>query len=226
MTAKQITYLILVIFTLTNCKNDSLTEEKILGDILPQLVDSLHISRTNIFPPPPPPFYDEDSNFIGTDSIAVKLILEENEKILKKIDSIDSRLLVGIVDSCLVIDWDDLKERSYSSNAQIISILEANENVTSKSRSLNIYKIICPSDIQIITKSDLEKEFKDVWRIKTRKFGGLVAISQIYFDKNNMYGLLQFEVYPFCHEGFGCFVIIELIDKNWKVKRILRNWET
>ncbi len=226
MRAKQITYILLILFTLTNCKNDLLPQEKILNDIFPQLIDSLHISRTNIYPPPPPPIYDNDSNFIGTDTIAGKLILVENERILNQIDSIDSRLLLGIIDSCFLIDLGDLQGRTYSENELIISVLNNNENLKIKSRKLNINQIELGDDYQIMYESELKRKYENIWRIKDRKFGGIIAISKIYFDKKQYYGLLQFDTYPFYSEGSSYYIIIERIDKKWIVKRIYMNWVT
>ena len=67
MTAHKIAYLILVLFALISCEDKPTTDEKILSEIFPQLIDSLRISKTNLIPPPPPPLYDKDSNFIGID---------------------------------------------------------------------------------------------------------------------------------------------------------------
>ena len=223
---KQITYIVLIVFTLTNCKNDLMTEEKILSDIFPQLVDSLHISRTNLFPAPPPPIYDNDSNFIGTDTIAAKIILDENKKVLKQIDSVDSRLIIGITDSCFVMNWDDLKDRDYIENELIKKIIEANKYSKTGSKKLDVSQINSGTDYNLIVKSDLEKKYGDIWRIKDRKFGGLIAISRIYFDKDFNLGLLHIETYPFYQEGAGYFIIIERINNKWRIKRILNDWIT
>lgn len=226
MTVKQIIFFVLMIFTLINCKNQSFTEEKVFSEIFPQLLDSFPINRKNLYPPPAPFIYDKDSNFIRTDSVVEKLIIEQNERTLKKIDSIDSRLLIGMVDSCLIIDLDDLKERTYSTIQLIQMIIVNNESLNSTSRKLNISRIKEPSDIQLTYKSKLDEKYTDIWRIKDRKFGGIISISKILFDKENKYGLLLFETHSFYMEGAGYFVIIEKEKGKWKVKRILMNWVT
>ena len=226
MRTKQIAYILLILFTLTNCKNDLITKEKILNDIFPQLIDSFHISRTNIYPPPPPPVYDNDSNFIGTDTIAGNLILLENKRILNQIDSVDSRLLLVIIDSCFEIDLEDLQGRTYGEKELIIRILNNNENLKKASRKLNINQIDLGDDYQLMYESELKRKYDNIWRIKDRKFGGIISISKIYFDKEQNYGLLQFDIYPFYSEGSSYYIIIERIDKKWVVKRIYTNWIT
>jgi hypothetical protein len=44
MTVQKVTYLIFILFTVTSCyKTSPISEEKILGEIFPQLIDSLRI---------------------------------------------------------------------------------------------------------------------------------------------------------------------------------------
>lgn len=226
MTARKITYLILILFTLISCKNDSTTDEKVLSELFPQLIDSLRISKTNLIPPPPPPIYDKDSNFIGTDSVTAKQIVDKQNELLRQIDSMDSRLLIGLVDSFLTIDFDDLEQRTYSDSLILRQIIANNSGLKNIPKKWDLDLINIPEDYQLRYKSDLELKYPEIWRINDRKFGGLIAVSRIYFDSEGNNGLLQFETFPFYHEGASYFVIIELIDNKWEVKRILMNWIT
>jgi hypothetical protein len=226
MTVYKITYLILILFVFISCENNSATDEKILSDIFPQLIDSLWISKTNLIPPPPPPIYDKDSNFIGIDSLAAKRILNKQKQLISKIDSIDPRLLIGLVDTNYSIDFKDLFRRTYSDSLLIRQIISDNESKDFKGQEWNINLIHTPNNYQLILKSDLETTYSYLWKIGDRKFAGLIAVSQIYLVNDNKTGLLQFESYPFKQEGESYFVVVELIDNKWRIKRILMNWIT
>lgn len=226
MTARKLTYLIVILFTMISCEKNHKTKEKILSDIFPQLIDSLRINKSNLIPPPPPPIYDKDSNFIGIDSIAAKQIIEKQKELIRRIDSADSRLLLGLIDSCIIIDLVDLEKRTYSDSLLLQQIILDNLELNNTVFKWNLNLIQVPDNYQLSYKSDLDDKYPEIWRINDRKFGGLIAISKIYLDNDSKTGLLQFETYPFDHEGVSYFVIIELIDRNWKVKRILMNWIT
>lgn len=203
-----------------------MTKEKVLSDIFPQLIDSLRINKSNLISPPPPTIYDKDSNFIGIDSAAAKQIIDKQEELLRRIDSLDSRLLIGLVDSCILIDLVDLEQRTYSDSLILRQIIADNSDLKTTLIKWDLDLIQVPDNYQLSYKSDLEHKYPKIWTINDRKFGGMVAISRIYFDDDSKTGLLQFETYPFYHEGVSYFVIIEKIDKKWSVKRILMNWIT
>lgn len=209
-----------------SCKKHLMTDEDVITEIFPQLIDSLRISKSNLIPPPPPPIYDKDSNFIGIDSIAEQDIITKHEQIIRQIDSIDARLLIGLVDTCLHIDFVDLVQRIYSDSLTIRKIILDNKQIDKPLIKWDLGFIQTPSDFQLMFKSDLIEKYSDIWRINDRKFGGLIAISRIYYDNDNKTGLLQFETYPFYHEGVSYFVIIEQVNGKWKIKRILMNWIT
>lgn|GEM_PF-2902928 len=216
----------MLVFALINCENKSATDEEILSEIFPQLIDSLGIRKTNLIPPPPPPLYDKDSNFIGIDSIAAKRILNEQKRQISKIDSNDSRLLIGLVDSSYSIDFNDLLKRTYSDSILVRQVVADNKN-KEFDKHIWVPKLIHESNnYQLIYESALEAKYTDLWSIKDRKFAGLISVSKIYLSSDNKIGLLQFELYPFERESASFFIIIELIDKKWQIKRVLLNWIT
>jgi len=203
-----------------------MTDESILSEIFPSLIDSLRISKTNLIPPPPPPLYDKDSNFIGIDSVATKRILDNQMQQISKIDSNDSRLLIGLVDSSYSIDFHDLQQRTYSDSLLIRQVITDNRNKDFDNHKWDFKLVHESKNYQLLSKSVLETKYTDLWRIKDRKFAGLISISRIYLSNDNKTGLLQFESYPFEHEGVSYFIVIELIDGKWRIKSILMNWIT
>lgn len=225
MTAHKITYLISILFLLSSCKINHSDNERVFSDIFPQLIDSLRISRTNLILPPPPPLYDQDSNFIGIDTITANMILKEHEQKLKRIDSLDSRLLIGLVDSCLIFDLNDLKNKAYSNDTLIRKVADNNKKDSIYSGDkLNIGLIRVPTDYELLLLSDLKNKYADFWYIGDRRFGGIFALSKVLFDKNEDYGLLRVETYPFYLEGAGYFVLVEKKENKWIVKKVLHDW--
>lgn len=208
-----------------SCERNRTIDDKVINEIFPQLIDSIRICRTNlILPIPPPPFYDEDSNFIEVNYIPAKRIVEQNERLVRQVDSIDSRLLIGVVDTCLSIDFFGLLRKSYQDSLNINKIINNNRQFYKPLIKWNLERIQPPVKYQLMLKSDLYERYTDIWRIEDRKFGGLIAISRIYYSKDKFIGLFQFEKYPFYREGTSYFVIIEWIDGKWIIKKILMNW--
>ncbi len=200
------------------------TNEKILSDIFPQLTDSLRINTMNLFPPPPPPLYDRDSNFIGIDTVIAELILKKYEQRLRTIDSVDSRLLIGLVDSCLTFSPDELKNRTYSHDELIGRIVDNNKGPFYNNDTLKVRLIRVPSDCELLLLSDLKNEYGNFWSMDNRRFGGLIAMSTVLFDNEYSYGLLKIETYSDYLEGAGYFVLIEKRSGRWVVKKIYNDW--
>jgi len=224
MTSKQLTYILLILLSLSGCGNTEMTEEKILSDIFPQLVDSIWIRETNLIPPPPPPLYDQDSNFIGIDTLRANMIIKEHEQRLRIIDSVDSRLLIGLIDTCLPFQPSDFENRTYSNDNLIRRIIENNPNLVYKTENFYISQIRVPSDIELLLLSDLKSGYNDFWEIDNRRFGGLIGVSKVLLNKEHDLGLLKVETYPFHRDGAGYFIIIENINNKWIIKKVYHNW--
>ncbi|NQX96827.1 MAG: hypothetical protein HRT73_02970 [Flavobacteriales bacterium] len=210
--------------SIASCTSFKSSEEDILGNILPELIDSLNISRVNIFPPPPPPIYDLDSNLIGVDSVAAKSILEKYEQDLQRIDSVDSRLLLGVVDSCLTINWKDLEDRNYYDDNICRDIVLHNQKQVVVAKQLVLNEIMEPLGVQLMSILELNENYGDLRKIQKRKLAGTIHMSKIYFDEEKEYGLIAFETQPFYNNGAGYYILIERNHKNWNVKRIYQNW--
>jgi hypothetical protein len=228
MTVQKVTYLIFILFTVTSCyKTSPISEEKILGEIFPQLIDSLRIKWRPLPPPPPRPLYDKDSNFVGIDSINLKLILSEYQMYLDRVDSIDSRTLIGLLDSCFLIDWNDLKDRTYSEDTLVNELISLNEFERYNSRVFILKQINTPDSVRILSKSEIEKRYTNIWSsLSDLKFAGLLKISRIYFSRENDKGLLQVDYYYNRWDGYGFYIIIEKADGKWRIKSLLQNWES
>ena len=224
MEANKIAYLILIFISFQCCQQNKISDEKVVGDILPQLIDSLRIHESNV--PPPPPNSIINTSVTANDSIISKRIMKEYEQIIERVDSEDSRLLVGISDNSFFIDFEDLSSRNYSDSLLINQITQ---NYTTRKISItkwNLNHIQIPPDYELILKSNLEEKYSDIWDIKDRRFGGIIAISKVYYNSNSKFGLMQLDNYPFYGDGASYFIIIERIQKEWKVKKILLNWQS
>ncbi len=217
-------YLILVILVALSCNSRQGTNEKILSDIFPQLIDSLWINETNIMHPPPPPLYDQDSNLIGVDTTSYNAMQKEYKQRLRKIDSIDSRLLIGVIDTCRCFQIDDFENRTYSNDTLIKRVMENNPDLNYTDCVIKVDMIKTPSEYELILISKLKKQYADFWNINNRKFGGLIAFSTTIFDSENKYGLIKVEKYPFYLQGSGHFLLIENNNGNWRLIKVYRDW--
>ncbi len=226
MILRKLIYLILILLSITSCEKNYMSDEKILSDIFPELVDSLHIKWRPIPPPPLSPIFDNDSNFIGVDSTKMELILEEHQKFLKRFDSIDSRIIIGISDTCFLIKWDDLKSKTYN-NKKLISLISLHEQKINYSKELNLCQVNINKEFKLISKSKIEEKYSNMWSmIKEYKFAGLLEVSRILLSEDNDFGLLQIDYYYEELDGYSYFIIIEIKNDKWRVKELLRNWVT
>lgn len=226
MPIKQIIYLILLIFTISSCENKKTIEEQILSQISLQLIDSLQINWKPLLPPPPP-IYDGDSIFKGIDSVKMEQILVEQEKFLKRIDSIDSRIYIGVRDTCFSINWTDLKTRTHSQDSLISIFICLYEKENRNPKKLSLEQIKVDDRYKLISETEIEKEYPRMWPIlRDYKFAGLLDVSKIYLTKNYDFGLLQIDYHNHELNSYSYFLIIENKNDIWKVKRLLRNWVT
>ena len=102
-----------------------------------------------------------------------EVITKECEQIIERVNSEDSRLLVGISDNSFSIDFADLSSRNYSDSLLINQITQ---NYTTRKISItkwNLNHIQIPPDYELILKSNLEEKYSDIWDIKDRRFGGI-----------------------------------------------------
>jgi hypothetical protein len=226
MTAHKVTYLTLIFFALISCfKKSPISEEKILSDIFPQLIDSLQIKWRPFRPTLPLLLWDKDSNIIGVDSTKIELDLSEHQKYLDRFDSIDSRTLIALSDSCFLIDWNDLKSTTYSEDSLISELISMNEFEKYNSRVFNLNQINIPDSIRLLAKSEIEKKHTSIWASSLdHKFAGLLEISRIYLSGENDFGLLRVDYYYIRWDGYSYYIIIEKVDGKWQVKKLLCNW--
>ncbi len=222
MTSRKLSFLILILIALTSCNKNPQSEEKIISDIFPQLIDSLHIKWNPLPLPPPQPIFDKDSKLVGVDSINMKQIITEHQKYLDRLDSIDSRTLIVITDTCFIINCDDLTSITYSNDDLVCKLIILNESKKNVSQQLNPDKINIPNDFKLIKKED-----SNIWTtLRNRKFAGLLEFSKIYQLENNDFGLLQVNYYYNELNGYSYFIIIEKFEGKWQINKLFRNWET
>jgi hypothetical protein len=227
MIAKQTVYLVLLVFIAASCKNEKPNASQVLCDILPQLVDSLEVKWHPLIPPPPPSFFDGDSTIADPKSTKYELDLATHERFLNRIDSIDSRTIIAITDTCFLIDWDDLKSRPYAEDSLISGLISLHETEVGTPEILNLDQIRIEDGVKLISESEIQAEYSPVWRIrKDYKFAGLLTISKVYFAEDDQTGILQIDYRYEPLDGFSQFILIENKNGKWKLKRMLRNWES
>ncbi len=217
---KYITFILFIL--LISCKEQTFQEEKVLSDILPQIIDSLEIECYAVIPPPPPiPLFDNDSNLIGIDSLSTKLMNAEYENYVRHLDSLDTRILLSVNDSILTIQWKTLQEK-----VGTINKMQFIDTLNNHIRKIIIEEIESPKNFQLITNKELEKNYGKYWKVNDRKFSGEIMISRVYTSVNRKYGIMKFDFYPDKFDGTGYFLLLERKTNSWTIKRIYRNWES
>jgi hypothetical protein len=218
MTTRKFFYLLLVLLSSISCTNNLETDESILSDILPQMINRSSIGMTNdLIPPPPPPgHYDHKAD---------QQFKEVRSQALKRMDSIDSRLLVGLYDTCFSIDFSYLLTREYPDSLFLRHIAENHRYEEKLNGIWDLALIEFPDDYELILTSDLESKYHDIWSIKDRRFGGVIYVSNVYCDRENKTAILQFDISRGRSDSSASFyVLLEKIDNKWKVKKELLNW--
>lgn len=218
------TFLFLSLVFSISCNENQVTDEQILTEIFPQLVDSIGFNRSNLVPPPVALKPTTDSTLINLKIEEVNDVSADNEQTIRWIDSVDSRLLIGLVDTCLPIDFGNLNQKSSTDSLVICEIISIKKNFEKSTMYWNIDQIKPPGGLQLMSKSDLMKRYTDIWNVDDRKFGGLIAVSRIIYNSERKIGLFRFDTYPSFSQGESYFVMIEFIDGKWTIKRLILNW--
>jgi hypothetical protein len=225
MTAKQLTYLFVIFFAFTNCKKNHPTHEEVLSDIFPQLIDSLDIKWSPLLPSWSERSFDNISNVV-VDSIRHRHLISEDKKFLRRYDSIDSRMVIGVRDSCTFLDWKGYDINFYN-NEDISNVIAFNKRCRRKNEPhyLNFNLISVPTNVTLISVSEIERKYSNRSIGWDRKFAGFINISEIYFDKENTHGLLQidYSFFPVSESYYRYLIVIECVNKKWKVKRLFLN---
>lgn len=200
-------------------QNTIAIEEQVFSDIFGQLIDSFNIRMNGQFLPPPMPLPPgtNDPEFLSKYE-------EQKKEILKRIDSIDSRLLISLYDTCFDIDFSDLIGRNFSDTVFIKRIEQENRDYHKNTRTWNIEQIVTPVCYQLMPDSYLTEKYKSIWNITDRRFGGYIACSKIYLDDHRQNGLLEFIHIPLHDSGSGYFILIERIDDKWKIKKMQQHF--
>lgn len=225
---RKIIFTLIILFTILSCekKNSSVEIEKeIINNLFVEMVDSIH-KDPRIYltlPPNPDIIYDQKGNKIGVDSTEYKneIIKYNNEEELRKKDT--SKLVIGVSEKIY-----KPSEYEYKSTESYFKTLKLQIDTTSNS---------------IENKIDLEQfknnnkfrfkylsEFPDGANILnndgTFKFSGGIAFSKIFFDSRKQIGILcgNYLCEPRC--GIGYLIIIEKINKKWKIKKIEHTWQS
>ncbi len=212
---------------LMGCQKQPVSDEQILSDIFASLIDSLDV-RFRTFPPiPPPPIFDMDSGINVVDTFDQEKALQEYQEYLGRLDSLDTRTIIGLIDARINIEWDYLKSGSYSQVAFVDDLIHENGNPGKTIPKWIPNQIATPDDYRIILKSQLIKDNSNKWApYRHYKFAGYLGISSVYFTQDKKHGMLQVDYYymPMPFDGFGNYVLIEKVNNKWRIIRLLESW--
>ncbi|MBW2963065.1 hypothetical protein [Mesonia aestuariivivens] len=210
----RLSTLIIVFITalsLQSCNSDTKSDEEIISNILPQIVDSLEIQHIQ-FPPPPPP---NDSIKIYPDLI----------KWRKKLDSIESqdKMIILVDDTLEIIEKDNFKIKKILESNNFSS-LSASFEQNKIPRKIDLKKLNNFNDYEFLYMSNHIKTGLQIFDIENKKFGGLLRFSQVYLNESKSKGILKCSYIISRDFGQGYILTIEKIENQWRITEFHFNW--
>ena len=227
----QTIFILLIIF-FTSCEEEVTEiefEKNVMTEIFPSLIDSTCIDirlMTNYPPKYGESIYDKTGHYIGVDS--TKATKEEKIKLLEwkkrtlEIKNDTSKIIIAF-DPKIQNSREDLKNdfEKHFPSAKLYRPKAENETeyiFDFKSIKLN-------NKFELKNVSEFPKERGVIWETKYNfLFSGVVYFSQIQFDKQKSFGILDGGFYcgRLCGQGFRIY--IKKVSNKWIIDQIEGTW--
>ncbi len=221
---KNIAFLFIIIVSLFSCNSENekseivnISNEDIINEIFPELVDSLQIKWVVIQPPPPPPIYNADSSAFVADTILENYITNRHDKYIRKVDSIDSREYIAFRRNFTEIDFENLNNKSKYNFSSFTPIDYSD---------FSVERLDFGKGYNLHYKPTIYNDYSDFFKhYKNHKFIGILSFSRVF--TNNNIGALQLDFYYSPINSYSIFIIIiEKTNGKWGIKEIIKNWAT
>lgn len=214
------TFFLLVLFS---CNQRPFNLETVLTHTVEALQDSLPIRSLNFKVELPPPIFDQDSTYIGYDTLMLKKNNSMRKVTMDSLKSINPKILLPFNDSLKIIYRVNLSGNLVKDVMLYDSIFRGFNTKKHNQNKIKInHKNITLEDLELTTFEDLVEKYGSapkVWYgIKDRFFGGILDIEGIILNKEKNYVLMTVYYVDVPIDGFD--YIVSLIKENgkWKVK--------
>lgn len=212
MKGQTILLFLVILSSILSCTSKIDTDEIIIKDIFPQIVDSLSIKYI-IFPPPPPP---------PNDSILDYPELEKWKNRIKSIESQEELVLI-IVDTLETFDIKDLNKKNFQ-KSQLISDLTKSLTFNHQQKQIDLKELNQFQGFNFLYFSELEKEQSTLFKLENKKYGGILKFSRVYLNKKKDLGILKISYFISSGNGESYIVTIEKKNNQWKILNFYLDW--
>ena len=212
MKGQTILLFLVILSSILSCTSKIDTDEIIIKDIFPQIVDSLSIKYI-IFPPPPPP---------PNDSILDYPELEKWKKRIKSIEAQEELVLI-IVDTLETFDIKDLNKKNFQ-KSQLISDLTKSLTFNHQPKQIDLKELNQFQGFNFLYFSELEKEQSTLFKLENKKYGGILKFSRVYLNKKKDLGILKISYFISSGNGESYIVTIEKKNNQWKILNFYLDW--
>ena len=223
---QKIVSLLILLILISSCEKKQTElefEKSVMTEIFPSLVDSICVDCRILFLPMPlgKSIFDENNNYIGSDTSNIKSEREKWKKELVKIKNDTSKIIIafapvrkirGDVNSDFEKHFPKIKLYVPKEEMDVEYIFDfKNIKLNNKFKLKNL--------------SEFPKERGAIWNTKYNfVFSGVLDFSRIQFDKDKKFGVLD--------AGFGCGskfgqgfrIYIKKINNKWVIDKIEGTW--
>lgn len=224
---QKTTLLLILLIFVSSCKKKQTElefEKSVMTEIFPSLVDSICVDCRILFLPMPlgKSIFDENNNYIGSDTSKIKVEREKWERELVKIKNDTSKIIIAF-DSKIKRNQYNVKEdfEKHFSGAKIFE--SKKEQILEY--DFDFKKIKIKNKFVLKNISEFPKGKGEIWKAKYNFiFSGVVFFTRIQFDKDKKFGILDggFACGRLC--GQGSRIYIKKVNNKWVIDKIEGTW--
>ena len=223
---KSVLFLLLIAILSCNTKKEKLQiERKVFNELFFELIDSSYIDWRLISPPsdpPPPPNGIVISEKQKRENLENhKKFLAEFEKRKAEIEKDTTRIVLAIVEKTFPLDSSSFKNL-YGNYKEIE--LKSKYSNSKKENKIDLSIFGNHKKYRFKKYSEFPKGRK-IWRTNYPfELGAVISFSNIYFDENKEYGILECGVTRGRLNGNGLRFFIKKVSGKWKIEKIEGTW--
>ena len=221
---KSVLILLLIAFLGCNTKKYNLQfERKVFNELFLELIDSAYVDLRLIPPPSPPPpsgiILSEKQKKENLENH--KKFLAEFEKRKAEIEKDTSKIVLAIVEKTFPLDSSRFKNlpgnyKKIELKSQYSDFKNENKIDLSIFGNQNKYRFKKYSEFP---------KGRKIWRTNYPfELGAVISFSNIYFDENKEYGILECGVTRGKLNGNGLRFFIKKVSGKWKIEKIEGTW--
>ena len=201
--------------------NKPINPEPVLSAIAPDLLVELDLECVTCRTPRPVPIHDKNNVYRGIDSAATAKLHVEHKQKMADIAAKDSSVLLALVDTCMRVDWEALKQNQFFDNRMVEQVYHELEQHSHTSYQWKIDAIQFTEQYEIQARTNIQKNYGSVLEIRDRFFGGVVHLSNLYLTKNQTAGFMLLDLYLSPVELNRYLLTVRKEKQGWELAELL-----